>query len=251
MIFDGEQLTDLMEPLELGWRERCERELALMDDLISVLRKRAEGPGHLGTQRLRARGRAMTADKPSPFVPKLRFSEFRDAPDWEEVSLGTLLVRAPDYGVNAAAVPFSETLPTYIRITDINSDGQFAPCPRVSVDSGADEEQYLRDGDIVLARTGASVGKSYRYREEDGRLVYAGISDSGEAKSATVIVAVSSRVPVGLELLGLGSSHICHEVGNPELTVPSMPQCRYLYLQMDELWPSSRRSPTASARWTT
>ena len=116
----------------------------------------------------------MTADKPSPFVPKLRFPEFRDAPDWEEVSLGTLLVRAPDYGVNAAAVPFSETLPTYIRITDINSDGQFAPCPRVSVDIGADEENYLRDGDIVLARTGASVGKSYRYREEDGRLVYAG-----------------------------------------------------------------------------
>ena len=116
----------------------------------------------------------MTADKPSPFVPKLRFPEFRDAPDWEEVSLGTFLVRTPDYGVNAAAVPFSKTLPNYIRITDINSDGQFAPCPRVSVDIGADEEQYLRDGDIVLARTGASVGKSYRYREEDGRLVYAG-----------------------------------------------------------------------------
>ena len=32
MIFDGEQLTDLMEPLGLGWRERRERELALMDD---------------------------------------------------------------------------------------------------------------------------------------------------------------------------------------------------------------------------
>ena len=116
----------------------------------------------------------MTADKPSSLVPKLRFPEFRDAPDWEKVSLGTVLARAPDYGVNAAAVPFSETLPTYIRITDINSDGRFAPCPRVSVDIGADEEQYLRDGDIVLARTGASVGKSYRYREEDGRLVYAG-----------------------------------------------------------------------------
>ena len=116
----------------------------------------------------------MTADKPSNLAPKLRFPEFRDAPDWEEVSLGTFLVRAPDYGLNAAAVPFSGTLPTYIRITDINSDGQFAPCPRVSVDIGADEEQYLRDGDIVLARTGASVGKSYRYREEDGRLVYAG-----------------------------------------------------------------------------
>ena len=64
MIFDGEQLTDLMEPLELGWRERRERELALMDDLISVLRQAGGGQGHLGTQRLRARGRAMTADKP-------------------------------------------------------------------------------------------------------------------------------------------------------------------------------------------
>ena len=41
MIFDGEQLTDLMEPLELGWRERRERELALMADLVPILNKRA------------------------------------------------------------------------------------------------------------------------------------------------------------------------------------------------------------------
>ena len=43
MIFDGEQLTDLMTPLGLGWRERRERELALMDDLVPMLKKRAEG----------------------------------------------------------------------------------------------------------------------------------------------------------------------------------------------------------------
>ena len=43
MIFDGEQLTDLMEPLDLGWRDRRERELALMDKLIPVLKKRAAG----------------------------------------------------------------------------------------------------------------------------------------------------------------------------------------------------------------
>ena len=43
MIFDGEQLTDLMEPLGLGWRERRARELALMDDLLPLLKKRAEG----------------------------------------------------------------------------------------------------------------------------------------------------------------------------------------------------------------
>ena len=112
--------------------------------------------------------------QPGEIRPHLRFPEFEDAPDWEEVKLGTLLDRPPDYGVNAAAVPFSESLPTYIRITDINDDGQFASHVRVSVDIDATDKQYLEDGDIVLARTGASVGKSYRYREEDGCLVYAG-----------------------------------------------------------------------------
>ena len=43
MIFDGEQLTDLMEPLGLGWRERRERELALMAHLVPLLNKRAHG----------------------------------------------------------------------------------------------------------------------------------------------------------------------------------------------------------------
>ena len=43
MIFDGEQLTDLMAPLDLGWRERRERELALMADLVPLLNKRAQG----------------------------------------------------------------------------------------------------------------------------------------------------------------------------------------------------------------
>ena len=42
-IFDGEQLTELMEPLDLGWRERRERELALMAELVPLLNKRAEG----------------------------------------------------------------------------------------------------------------------------------------------------------------------------------------------------------------
>ena len=43
MIFDGEQLTDLMEPLDLGWRERRERELTLMADLVPLLNKRSDG----------------------------------------------------------------------------------------------------------------------------------------------------------------------------------------------------------------
>jgi type I restriction enzyme, R subunit len=43
MIFDGEQLGDLMAPLELGWKARTHAELALMEDLLPLLTKRAQG----------------------------------------------------------------------------------------------------------------------------------------------------------------------------------------------------------------
>ncbi|MCY4205442.1 MAG: hypothetical protein OXE92_06940 [Bacteroidetes bacterium] len=42
-IFDGEMLTELMEPLGLAWRERSQQELTLMADLIPLLKKRANG----------------------------------------------------------------------------------------------------------------------------------------------------------------------------------------------------------------
>lgn len=43
MIFDGEKLTDLLEPLELGWKQRSKAEAALMNDLVPQLKKLAEG----------------------------------------------------------------------------------------------------------------------------------------------------------------------------------------------------------------
>ena len=42
MIFDGEKLTDLLQPLALGWRERKKREEALMTDLIPLLKAQAQ-----------------------------------------------------------------------------------------------------------------------------------------------------------------------------------------------------------------
>jgi type I restriction enzyme R subunit len=43
MIFDGEQLSDLLAPLELGWKARTQKELALMEDLTPLLKKLAQG----------------------------------------------------------------------------------------------------------------------------------------------------------------------------------------------------------------
>jgi type I restriction enzyme R subunit len=42
-VFDGERLTDLMAPLELGWKNRRKAELALMEDLVPLLNQRANG----------------------------------------------------------------------------------------------------------------------------------------------------------------------------------------------------------------
>lgn len=43
MIFDGERLSDLLAPLELGWKARAQKELALMADLMPLLRKQVQG----------------------------------------------------------------------------------------------------------------------------------------------------------------------------------------------------------------
>lgn len=43
MIFDGERLNDLLAPLELGWKARTKAELALMEDLIPLLKRLAAG----------------------------------------------------------------------------------------------------------------------------------------------------------------------------------------------------------------
>jgi len=94
--------------------------------------------------------------------------------DWGVARLGDLLSRKPSYGINATAVPYDDRHPRYLRITDITEDGRFRKSPAVSVNHSSSEQYYLDPGDLVFARTGASTGKSYRYRETDGRLVYAG-----------------------------------------------------------------------------
>lgn len=95
---------------------------------------------------------------------------------WDLIPLGKCVSEKLSYGVNAPAIPYSGCHPCYIRITDITEAGQYNDSDRKSVAISFEEkEKYtLKIGDIVLARTGASTGKSYLYNEKDGELVYAG-----------------------------------------------------------------------------
>lgn len=78
------------------------------------------------------------------------------------------------YGIAAPAVPYSNDLYTYLRITDINDNGNLNKDSLKSVDDKKADNYVLKKNDIVFARTGASTGRNYFYDELDGTLVYAG-----------------------------------------------------------------------------
>lgn len=79
-----------------------------------------------------------------------------------------------EYGVNAPACEYQPELPQYIRITDIDDNGNYVKdCP-VSVMAQEKEKYILHEGDILFVRTGGTVGKPYKYVASDGELVFAG-----------------------------------------------------------------------------
>ena len=81
-----------------------------------------------------------------------------------------------EYGLNAAAKEF-DGKNKYIRITDIDDvSREFLLSDLSSPDICLDgmSKYLLSSGDVVFARTGASVGKTYIYRETDGIVYFAG-----------------------------------------------------------------------------
>ncbi len=92
---------------------------------------------------------------------------------WKEVALCDV-ASGFEYGMNAAATVYDGSH-KYIRITDIDDNSHlYSQDVPVSPEGQVDEKYRVRENDILFARTGASVGKSYRYRRSDGDLYYAG-----------------------------------------------------------------------------
>lgn len=95
--------------------------------------------------------------------------------EWKEYKLGDLVIgNKGSYGIAASAVDYDINKYTYLRITDIKDDGTINKTSLKSVDDINAKNYILHSNDIVFARTGASVGRSYFYEEKDGVLIYAG-----------------------------------------------------------------------------
>ncbi|WP_105149938.1 restriction endonuclease subunit S [Streptococcus suis] len=105
--------------------------------------------------------------------PELRFPEFTDA--WKQRKLGEVAISF-DYGLNSAATEYDGEN-KYLRITDIDDDSRefnISDLTSPEINLFGLDEYRLSIGDILFARTGASVGKSYIYRSVDGKVYFAG-----------------------------------------------------------------------------
>ena len=104
-------------------------------------------------------------------VPNLRFPEFQG--EWKKTKFGDIATGF-DYGMNAAAKNY-DGVNKYIRITDIDeASSTYTDKDIVSPDGILTDNYLVNNRDILLARTGASTGKSYLYKQSDGKLYYAG-----------------------------------------------------------------------------
>jgi len=78
------------------------------------------------------------------------------------------------YGANEVADDTTPNNPRFIRITDIGADGELRENTFRSLPSETAQPYLLKDGDILLARSGATVGKSFIYRASWGTCCFAG-----------------------------------------------------------------------------
>ena len=102
-------------------------------------------------------------------------STANDVASWRRHRLGDLLLVKPSYGANASATDYTEGVtPRYVRITDIISQTRLDEGSAVGIEPSLAVGSILENGDVLIARTGNTVGKSFFYRDDHGHCAYAG-----------------------------------------------------------------------------
>jgi type I restriction enzyme S subunit len=84
---------------------------------------------------------------------------------WEVKRLKYVLKTPLKYGANEVGVEYSPNLPRYVRITDFSMEGKLREDKKLSLTWEIGKQYLLEDGDILFARSGATVGKSYQFKK--------------------------------------------------------------------------------------
>lgn len=90
---------------------------------------------------------------------------------WPKSNLLNVSREKPKYGSGASAVDYDDKL-RYVRITDIEENGELRD--DLVSPSNFEEEYLLEKGDLLFARSGATVGKTYLHKENKKNAIYAG-----------------------------------------------------------------------------
>lgn len=91
------------------------------------------------------------------------------------VKLKSLLLSKPQYGANEVGlIRENKTQPRYIRITDIDENGLISTTELGATIANIDEKYILNENDILIARSGATVGKAYIHKKLPYDCLYAG-----------------------------------------------------------------------------
>lgn len=107
-----------------------------------------------------------------------------DIPEhWEVKVLKRLLDEPLKYGANEAAEFENKNHPRYIRITDFGYDGLLKKDTFKSLSPDIAEPFLLEEGDILFARSGATVGKTFQFKKYDGKACFAGYLIKAHPKS--------------------------------------------------------------------
>ncbi len=93
---------------------------------------------------------------------------------WDTKRLKYVLVVPLQYGANEAGDDYNDDYPRYIRITDITDDNELKEDGKLSLLPKLAKPYLLSHGDVLFARSGATVGKTFYYKEEHGVAAFAG-----------------------------------------------------------------------------
>ncbi|MGI9949474.1 restriction endonuclease subunit S [Vibrio hyugaensis] len=93
---------------------------------------------------------------------------------WRVSKLKYLVTEPLLYGANEAALDTDRSNPRFIRITDVKADGTLKSDTFRSLPLSIAQPYMLNDGDILLARSGGTVGKSFIYNKTWGKCCFAG-----------------------------------------------------------------------------
>jgi type I restriction enzyme S subunit len=93
---------------------------------------------------------------------------------WSALCLKRLLREPLTYGLNEAAELEDRDLPRYLRITDFDDDGRLRDDTFRSLPWEVAREALLQPDDVLFARSGATVGKTFMFRDYTGEACFAG-----------------------------------------------------------------------------